>query len=92
VIGGGLTLNNEVKLDLVISTKDEDRARAMHGAVDRALRLAMVGLALVGEENKGLGLVLEVVKTLKVSTKGKQVLLSGRLTADVLDDLLKTDE
>jgi hypothetical protein len=46
----------------------------------------------VGEDNKGLGLVLEVVKTLKVNTKGKQVSLSGKLTADVLDDLLKKDE
>jgi hypothetical protein len=92
VIGGGMTLNDEAKLDLVISTKDEASAKAMHGAIDRALRLAMVGLALVAEDNKGLGLLLEVVKTVKVSTKGKQVGLAGKLTADVLDDLLKKDE
>lgn len=92
VIGGGLSVSEEVRLDVVVSNKDEAGAKAMHGAIDRALRLAMVSLALVGEDSKGLGLLLEVVKTLKVNAKGKQVTLSGRLTADVLDDLLKKDE
>lgn len=92
VVGGGISVTNEAKLELVISNKDEASARAMHGALDRSLKLALVGLALVGEENQGLGLLLEVVKTLKVSNRGKQVSLSGRLTADVLDDLLKKDE
>ena len=45
----------------------------------------------MGEDSKGLGMLLEVVKTLKVSTKGKQVSVSGKLTADVLDDFFKKD-
>jgi len=89
-IGGGLTVNYEVKLDLAISTKDEDSARNFRDSADKAVKLALIGLALV-EDNKALGLALEVVKSVKVGGRGKQVTLSAKLTADVLDDLFGKD-
>jgi hypothetical protein len=88
-IGGGVTLANEVKLDVAVAGKTEKNARNARELLDRGVKLAMVGLALLdSENNKGLGLLLEVVKTVKVTGKGKVVGLSAKLTADVLQDFL----
>lgn len=87
VIGGGITVSDELRLDLAISTKDENAAKAVRETTDKALKLALVGLSLV-DNNKELGVVLEVVKTLRIGGRGKQVTLTARLPADVLDDLL----
>jgi len=89
-IGGGLTVNNEFKLELIVAGKDATAAREVKDALDRAVRLGLVGLGLLGE-NKQLGLLLEVLKTVKVTNKGKVVSVSAKLTADVLEDLFKND-
>jgi hypothetical protein len=90
-VGGGLTVGNEIKLDLVVAGKSDQNARKVRDSIDRGVKLALVGLALVGEENRGLGLLLEVVKTVKITGKGKQVGVSARLTADVLQDFFDKD-
>jgi len=51
-----------------------------------------VGLTLLAENRKELSLLLEVLKTIKISGKGKTVGFTARLTADVLDDFFKKDE
>lgn len=91
-IGGGVTVGNEVKLELVVAGKDARAAEAVREGLDRGVKLALVGLALLAENRKELGLLLEVVKTIKVSGKGAVVSVSGKLTADVLEDFLKKDE
>ena len=47
---------------------------------------------MLGDENKGLNLLVEVMKTVKVGGKAKVVSVSARLTADVLEDFFKKDE
>jgi len=91
VIGGGLTVSDEIKLDLAVSTSSDESARAFREKADRALKLALVPLSLV-EDNKALGMVLEVVKSVRVGGRGKQVTLSAKLSADVVDDLFGKDD
>jgi hypothetical protein len=91
-IGGGVTVGKEMKLDLAVSTKNEQSARTVRDAVDKGVKLGLVGLALLGDDRKELSLLLEVMKTVKVSGKAKVVSLSAKLTADVLDDFFKKDE
>lgn len=90
-IGGGLTVSDEVKMELLLASKSGESARKMHQALDRGLKLALVGLALIGEERKELNLLLEVLKSLKVSNKGVVVSVTGRLSQDVLEDFFKKD-
>jgi len=92
VIGGGVTAGKEVKIELSVATKDEQNAAAVRTALDKGVKLGLVGLALLGDEHKGLNLLLEVMKTVKVTGKGKVVSVSGTLTADVLADFFKNDE
>jgi len=91
-VGGGLTISNEVKLELVVAGKDATSADSIRSTLDKGVKLGMVGLALLTEGRKELEVLLEVVKTIKVGGKGKVVSVSAKLTADVLKDFLEKGE
>jgi len=86
-VGGGLTISKELSLDLAISTQSEENTKAIRSMLDRGVKVATAGLALIGEDNKELALLYEVVKSIKVIGKGKVVGLSARITAETLQDL-----
>lgn len=88
-IGGGVSVTNEVKLDLLLASKDGDSARKMQAALDKMLKLALVGLSLLGDERKELTLLLDLVKSLKVSSRGTVVSITARLSQDLLEDFFK---
>jgi hypothetical protein len=90
-VGGGLNVTNEIKLDVLLAGKDSDSARRMQTALDKGLKMALVGLSLLGEERKELSLLLDVVKSVKVTARGKVVTLTARLTQDVIEDFFKKD-
>lgn len=90
-IGGGLTIHDDVKLELLLASIDTEAAARMQKAGDKVLKAALVGLSLLGEERKELSLLLEVVKSIKISNRGRVVAVSGRLTQDLLEDFFKKD-
>ncbi len=90
-VGGGMTVGKEIKLEIAVSSRDETSASGIRETIDRGVKLATVGLTLVTEDQKGLGLVLEVLKTVKVSAKAKVVTVTARLTQDAIDDFFKKD-
>ncbi len=90
-IGGGITFGNEVKLNLLVSTKSDGNARTLREGANKGVRLAQVALAFLGEDRPELKLLGEVLNTVRAGGKGKLLTLSARLTADVLDDLKKDD-
>jgi hypothetical protein len=87
IIGGGLGFANEIKLDIRVSTSSEADARILRDSLTRWLRLGQAALVLF--DRKELNLLGEVLNTVKVTGKGKVVGLSGKLTADVLEDFKK---
>ena len=91
-IGGGLTFGNEVKLELLVTGKDAQSADSVRTTLDKGVKLAMIGLALLTEGRKDLDVLLEVVKTIKIGGKGKVISVSAKLTADVLKDFFEKDE
>jgi hypothetical protein len=86
-IGGGLTFGRELRLDLAITGKTEENALQIRSTLDKGVKLATAGLALLGEDKKEIALLYEVVKSVKVIGKGKVVGVSARVTADTLQDL-----
>lgn len=90
-IGGGLTVDNDIQLKILLATKDTDAAARMHKGLDKLLKGSLVGVALLGEERRELSFVLEVLKSLKVSNRGKVVGVTGTLTQDVLEDFFKKE-
>ena len=91
-VGGGLTIGKEVKLDLLVTSKDADSADSIRKTLDKSAKIGMIGLALLVEGRKELEVLLEVVKTIKVGGKAKVVSVSARLTADMLKDFFEKDE
>ena len=91
-IGGGLTLTNEVKLEILVAGKDATSADSIRTTLDKGVKLGMVGLALLTEGRKDLEILLEVVKTIKIGGKGKVVSVSAKLTADVLKDFFEKEK
>lgn len=86
-IGGGLTIGKELKLDLAVSGKSEENAREIRSMLDRGVKIATAGLALIGEDNKELTLAYEVLKSVKVIGKGKVVGVSAQMSAATFQDL-----
>jgi len=76
-IGGGISVTNEVRLDVLVAGKDERSAQSIRESLDRGVKIALVGLAFLGEDRKELALLLEVIKTVRVTSKGKVVSISA---------------
>jgi hypothetical protein len=93
-IGGGLTLGEDIKLEVVASTKDAADARDFRDGAERNLNLALLALAALsqGEKNPGIELALDVVKSLKVKAKDRIIVLKGRVSADDIEEALKQDK
>jgi hypothetical protein len=89
VIGGGAAFTNEVKFELSGAAKSDDGAQSVRDVTGKGINLVKVGLGFLGNENKMVNLVREILDTTKVGGKGKVVTFSARLTADVLDDFTK---
>jgi hypothetical protein len=92
-LSGGLTLSDEVKLEIVATTKTVREARELYNSVDAALKLVLVGLvALSGRQQDGnpaLDFTMELVRSARLTTKGKAVVLKSRVSSDFIEDTLK---
>ncbi|MFQ3593410.1 MAG: hypothetical protein SNJ82_09535, partial [Gemmataceae bacterium] len=86
-VGGGLTISKELNFDLAVSTKSDEDMKTIRSTLDKGVKIATAGLALIGEDNKELNLLYEVLKSIKVIGKGKVVGISARVTAETLQDL-----
>jgi hypothetical protein len=90
-IGGGITVTDEIKLELVLTTKDLDQAKEMEKTVSDGLNQALGLLALLGGQKPELAPVIDFIKTLKAARKERTVILRGRVGADAFDKLLEKD-
>lgn len=92
-VGGGFTLTDEVRLELVVTTKAAAEARELRDSADAGLKLVLAGLAVFTtnqkDDNHGLELLLEFAKSLRVTSKGQTVVVKGRISSDVIEEMLK---
>ncbi len=92
-IGGGLTLTDEVRLELVVTTKNTSEAKELRDSADAGLKLVLAGLSAFTTNQKnpqpGLDFLLEFAKSLRVSNKGQAVIIKGRINSDFIEETLK---
>jgi hypothetical protein len=91
-LGGGLTLGEDVQLEVAVSAATVADAREFYNTADKGLKLALGLLAALSQDpdaNPGLELALEVVKSLRVSVKDRTVLVKGRLNAEAIGNAVK---
>jgi hypothetical protein len=89
-IGGGLTISDEVKMEVVVTTKNAAAAKDIADSAKAGLNLLPGVLAvLVPESTPGAEFLVEFTKSLRVTSKGESVVFRGRISSDFIEDALK---
>jgi hypothetical protein len=91
-IGGGITFAEDIRLEVAVTADSPADARALRERADRGLKTALAALALLSGDSGELGALLEFLKTVRVTSRGKVVLFKARLSADAIEDALNKDE
>jgi hypothetical protein len=91
-IGGGITFGKDLKFQLVVASKTDKDAKALRTMADRRLKLGALALALLGGENKRLNALVDVVRSVRVSGKGKVVTFKGKADSDTIKELLGKED
>jgi hypothetical protein len=90
-LGGGLTISDEVKLELIITTKNAKEAKDLGDSTNKSLKL-ILGLAAAFTQNESspeAEFVVELIKSLRVTSKEEAVLIKGRISSDLIEDTIK---
>jgi hypothetical protein len=90
-LGGGVTITDEVKLELVVTAKDAKEAKDLKESANAGLTLVMGFLGAIAQSDAKpeLEFLLEAAKSLRVTTKDSAVVIKGRISSDLIEDTLK---
>lgn len=89
---GALTLSEDVKVELALSSRTGADARVLRDKVDQMVKLGLAALAVLGQDkdaNPAIELALDFVKGIKVTAKEKTVIIKARLASDAIEDAVK---
>jgi hypothetical protein len=90
-VGASVTFDADIKMELSATAKKEDDATDLRDKMGNWLKAGQAALLLLGGEDKGINFATEVLKSLKVSGKGKVLSVRGKIAADLIEDALKKD-
>ncbi len=88
---GGITLTDGIKLEIVVSTKEAADARSLKEKVGEGLNTGLALLALAAMNQKELAPLLEIVKSIKTTSKDNMVTIKGEVTGETLQKLAPKD-
>jgi len=91
-VAGGVTLADGIKMEFTIGTKQAADARMISEKIGEGLNTALAFLALAAMNQKELAPALEIVKSLKTSSKDTTVSIKGEVSAEMLNKLLPRDQ
>jgi hypothetical protein len=86
-VSGGITVSDEVALDIGITTKTADDAKEMSKSINDGLNQILVVMGLAVGNEPGLASVMDFLKTIKAVPKDKSVFIKARIDADAIDKL-----
>jgi len=92
VIGASVRTDKDLEIELSVATKTDKDARELRETTDKGLKMALAGLAILGSDRKEVTVALELVKSTRVSAKGKVVTLKARISPDAIEEALKKDD
>jgi hypothetical protein len=90
-LGGGLTMTDDLKIEVLFSTKTADEAKEVEKSLSDGVNNALTVVGLLAGGQKEFGVVLDLLKSVKVKADDKTVILKGMLDADAIDKILKKD-
>jgi hypothetical protein len=84
-VGGGITIGDDVKLEMVASAKTAKDAKAINDKINDGLTQGLAILALLAGQNKDLAPVLDIAKTIKSTARNKTVTVKGEISAELIE-------
>lgn len=90
-LAGGLTISDEIKMELAVTTKTTKDAKELSDSAKAGLNL-ILGFAapfVQNADSPAAELIVEIIKGLRVSNKGESVVVKGRVSNDLIEDTLK---
>jgi hypothetical protein len=84
-VGGGITIDNDIKLEIVASAKTAQDAKAINDKINDGLTQGLAILALLAGQDKKLAPLLDIAKTVKSTAREKTVTLKGEISADLIE-------
>jgi hypothetical protein len=91
-LGGGLTISDEVKMELIVTTKNAKDAKELGDSTKASLNLVLGFAAAFAQNNEASPIeefIVELLKSLRVTNKGEAVVIKGRISSDLIEDTLK---
>jgi hypothetical protein len=89
---GGLTVTDGIKLELMVSTKEEADAKKIKETVNNGIKAALGFAALAAMQQKELDALVEFLKKINISSREKSVSLKAELSGEDLDKLIPKDQ
>ncbi|HEY7315040.1 MAG TPA: hypothetical protein VH643_37185 [Gemmataceae bacterium] len=90
-LGGGVTLTDEVKLELVVTTKTAKEAKDLKESANAGLTLILgfLGALAQNDTKPEMELLLEAAKSLSIKNKDAAVVIKGRISSDLIEEMMK---
>jgi hypothetical protein len=88
-ISGGITVDDEIKLELALAVKDAEVAREISTEINEGLNIVLTLVAVASREKKELAPALDALKTIKATAKGNAIILKGAVTAEMIEKATK---
>ncbi len=88
-VGGGITLADDIKLELVIGTKTLQDAKELKTTVNDYVTKGLALVGLLALQQKELAPVVDVLKSIRCSSKDKAVTIKAEISAEVIEAIQK---
>lgn len=91
-VAGGVTLGDDVRLDLAMSARDPQTAKAAAGQLQDSLNQLKALTAVLVTQKKQYAPLADLVNGAKVTTQGSELAFKLTINKDLMDMLLKKDQ
>ena len=88
-VGGGITIGDDIKLEVVVGTKTVQDARELKGTVNDYVTKGIALVGLLALQQKELAPVVDVLKSIRCSAKEKVVTVKAEISAEVIEAIQK---
>ena len=88
-LGGGITLTDDIKLEVVVGAKPVQEAKELKGTIDDGVNKGLAFVGLLAIQEKRLAPALDVLKTVRCTAKDKAVTIKLDISAEVIQAIQK---
>jgi len=87
-VSGGITVTDEVKLEIGITAKTAGDAKEINKEINDNLNKGLGVLALLAGQQKELAPLIDFLKTIKATAKDKAIIIKAQISSEALDKAL----